>query len=173
MTDDWDNEVNLQFTVVAVPSLYVPVSGPKIFLAGSIDHKKGKNWREEISDYIQESWFDSEDNTDHITIYSPRRADDVWKPDMEVEQAAWDMSMLDMSDYIILHLTGDTVSPVSLLELGIYMKSPNLYLSVDSSYTRKHIVELYVANYGKNKICKSLVDSVSIIRNHWINTNTE
>ena len=169
MSSEWNNELNLQFTIVAVPSLYVPVSGPKIFLAGSIDRTKGRNWREEITDYIQESWFESEFNTDHITIYSPRRADDKWKPDMEVEQAAWDMSMLSMADYIILHLTGDTVSPVSLLELGIFMKSPKLYVSVDSSYKRKRIVELYTANYCDNKIDGSLVDSVSEIKNHWLN----
>ena len=75
----WNNELNLQFTVVSVPSLYVPVSGPKVFLAGSIDHTSDKNWREEIIDYINDSWFGSEFNKDHITIYSPRRADDEWK----------------------------------------------------------------------------------------------
>ena len=114
MSSDWNNEVNLQFTVVAVPSLYVPVSGPKIFLAGSMDNTPDRDWREEITDYIRDWWFEAEFNTDHITIYSPRRADNIWKPEMEVEQAAWDMSMLSMADSIILHLTGDTISPVSL-----------------------------------------------------------
>lgn len=171
MSSDWNNELNLQFTVVAVPSLYVPVSGPKIFLAGSIDKVKGKkkNWREQITNYIHDSWFDSEDNTDHITIYSPRREDDKWDADMEVEQAAWDMAMLTTADYIILHLTGDTVSPVSLLELGIFMNSPKMYVSADSSYKRKRIVELYMANFCDNKIDGSLVDSVTEIKNHWLN----
>lgn len=173
MSEDWNNEVNMDFTVVTVPSLFVPVSGPKIFLAGSIGDAEDKKWRKEITDYINEWWFESEFNKDNITIYSPLREDGVWTPDMEVEQAAWDMSMLTMADYIILHLTGESTSPVSLLELGIYMKNTNLYLSINPSYIKKNVVELYVANHGSNKICKSLAESVDKIKNHWINQNTE
>ena len=133
--DKWDNELNIQFTVVTVPSLYMPPSGPKIFLAGSIDKDYPNtpyinHWRKEAIEYIKRGWFNLEDNKDNITLYSPRREDDKWSIDMENEQATWDMSTLSMVDYIILNFTGDTLSPVSLLELGIFINDPRLYLSV-------------------------------------------
>lgn len=167
MNEPWNNEVKLDFTVVSVPSLYIPTSGIKIFLAGSIDQPARNNWRELAIAHIQTSWFSASNNQDSITIYSPRRSDNEWTVDMENEQAAWDMSMLSMVDYVILHLTGTTISPVSLLELGLFARNPNLYLSIDDSYMRKHVVELYYTYYGKNRVYPSWIDSITrISENH-------
>ena len=167
MNEPWNNEVKLDFTVVSVPSLYIPTSGIKIFLAGSIDQPVKNNWRELAIAHIQTSWFGTPTNRSSITVYSPRRSDDVWTTDMENEQAAWDTSMLSMVDYIILHLTGTTISPVSLLELGLFARHPNLYLSIDDSYTRKHVVELYYTYYGNNTIYPSWINSITeISKNH-------
>lgn len=172
--DDWNNELNIQFTVVSVPSLYMPPSGPKIFLGGSIDDIPDSpnmcHWREGTTEVIKRAWFDVEDNKDNITIYSPRREDDIWAIEMENEQATWDMSMLSMVDYIILNFIGDTLSPISLLELGIFVNDSRLYLSVDSSYKRKQIVELYNTYYGCNKVFDNISDSVYAIKNHWYNS---
>lgn len=167
MITDWNNEIKTDFTVVTVPSLYIPPSGPKIFLAGSIDNAI-IHWRELIIEYIRSSWFDEKEINDNITIYSPRR-EDVWTTDMENEQAAWDIAMMNTADYIILHLTGNTISPVSLMELGIFMTTPKLYFSVNDDYIRKNIAELYFSCYGYNKKSKSLQDSIDRIKNDWNN----
>lgn len=170
MNESWNNDLNIQFSVITVPSLYIPTSGPKIFLAGSIDLAAERHWRLETIDYIKATWFDSPDNKDNITIYSPRREDGIWSFEMENEQATWDMSMLSMVDYIILNFTGDTLSPVSLLEFGLLVNNPKLYLSIDSSYKRKQIVELYNTYYGVNKLFDNVSDSVYAIHNHWYNS---
>ena len=102
-----------------------------------------------------------------MTVYSHRREDGQLYFDMENEQATWDMSMLSMVDYIILNFVGDTLSPVSLLEFGLFVNNPKLYLSIDSSYKRKQIVELYNAYYGVNKVFDNVADSVYAIKNHW------
>ena len=162
MSETWNNEKKVDFTVVTVPSLYIPTSGIKIFLAGSIDQPEENNWRKHAILHIQNSWFNHPDNEDSITIYSPRRSG-KWSTEMENEQAAWDTSKLSMVDYIILHLTGTTISPVSLLELGIFITNPKLFLSIDDSYTRKHVVELYYTYYGFNKVYSSWVETITEI----------
>ena len=142
MADDWSNELKIDFTVVSVPSLYLPPSGAKIFLAGSIDCDNDEHWRKQITEHIKTEWFEQTENNESITIYSPRR-EDGWSFDLENEQAAWDISMMNNADYIILHLTGESLSPVSLLELGTFSSNPKLYFSVNDDYVRKNIAELY------------------------------
>jgi hypothetical protein len=162
MSEDWNNEKNIIFTAVTVPSLYIPTSGIKIFLAGSIDQPEQNNWRDQAINHIEHSWFNSPENNSSITVYSPRRAEE-WSFELENEQAAWDTSMLAMVDYVVLHLTGETISPVSLLELGIFLTHPKLHLSIDDSYTRKHVVELYYTYYGCNEVYSSWINSISAI----------
>lgn len=166
MSEDWNNELKIDFTVVTVPSLFLPTEGVKIFLAGSIDCDNDEHWREEIIEYIRTDWFEEKDNTESITIYSPRREEE-WSFDMENEQAAWDISMMDAADYIILHLTGESVSPVSLLELGVFINSPKLFFSINDDYVRKNIALLYFSCYGYNRISKSPQESVVHIKNNY------
>ena len=162
MSIAWNNEKQLTFTEVSVPSLFMPSSGVKIFLAGSIDQPEDNHWRKRAIDFMRDSWFNAKENNTSITVYSPRRDDNTWLPEYENEQATWDMSMLAMVDYIVLHLTGDTISPVSLLELGMFAGDPRLRLSVDDSYSRKQIVELYYTYYG-NMVYSSWLDSITEI----------
>lgn len=166
MTESWNNELKTDFTVVTIPSLYLPTTGPKIFLAGSIDCDNDEHWRKEVTDYIKTVWFENINNKHSITIYSPRR-DEEWTPDLEIEQATWDISMMNIADYIILHLTGDSVAPVSLLELGLFSASSKLFLSIDDTYVRKNIAELHYSCYGYNRISKNLQETVSLIQNDW------
>ena len=166
MNKDLNKETNIIFTTVTVPSLYLPHEGPKIFLAGSIDSGNEIDWRQETADYIKESWFKDKQNTESITIYNPKKGKE-WAVDLENEQATWDISMLNIADYIILHLTGDSVSPVSLLELGLYARDKKLFLSINDDYLRKNIALLYYSCYGYNTIYSSIKESVDAIKNNW------
>ncbi len=170
MSENWNNELKIDFTVVNVPSLYLPIDGPRIFLAGSIDGDNDNHWRKETISYIKKIWFENIDNKNSITIYNPLR-DEEWSFDMEAEQAAWDISMLNISDYIIMNLMGDSVSPVSLLELGLFSSSSKLFLSIEDTYVRKNIAELYYSCYGYNRIYKNLQETVNFIQHDWIKKN--
>jgi len=168
MNEAWNNEVKVNFTTVTVPILYTPNNGVKIFLAGSIDPDNDNHWRNLIQKYIKGYWFDAEDNNDSITIYSPRRDED-WSDDFETEQATWDVAMMKSADYIIMHLTGESVSPVSLLELGLFLSNDKMFVTIDDDYVRKHIADLHVSCYGYNTISKSLYHTVERIKNNWNN----
>ena len=161
MMEFWNNSKQLLFTVVTPPSLFFPISGVKIFLAGSIE--LGENgWRNKAVDHISRTWFEHEQNNESITVYDPQRNED-WSDDLENEQMTWDTSMISMADYIVLHLTGSSVSPISLLEVGLFIDSPKLFLSIDDSYVRSNIVKLYYSRFAQKNIYSSWVDSIDYI----------
>lgn len=162
MNQDWNNEVNSTFSVVTPPSLFFPSSGPKIFLAGSINMGLARDWQSEVIKYIKEIWTDFD-----VTVYNPRRTED-FTPEMEEEQVAWEACMLQNADYILVHLAAEGgVSPMSLLELGLYMRDKKLYLSMEDGYPRKYPTGIHYALTGANTISKSPNDSIQRMRNHW------
>lgn len=161
MNDTWNNEVNTDLMIVTPPSLYVPRSGAKIFLGGSIDLGNAPDWQSFVSKYIEESWKETD-----ITIYNPRRLDE-FTPNLETEQAAWTISMLNLADYILLHLAGDGASPISTLELGMFIKDPRLYLSISDEYSRKEIVEYHYNCFGIGQIYATPNQCIDAMKSNW------
>ncbi len=164
MDQTWNNEVNTTFSIVTPPSLFFPTSGPKIFLAGSINMGEAPDWQADVIKYAKDLWT----NTD-VTIYNPRRTE-AFTPEMEEEQVAWEACMLQNSDFILMHLAaGGGLSPISLLELGLYMRSEKLYLSMDEDYPRKYVTSIHYALSGANVISNFPNESIDRMRNHWGN----
>lgn len=162
MNQEWNNEVNSTFSLVTPSSLFFPISGPKIFLAGSINMGDAPDWQAEVIKYIKEVWT----NTD-VTVYNPRRAE-AFTPEMEEEQVAWETCMLQSSDFILMHLAaGGGLSPISLLELGLYMRDEKLYLSMEEDYPRKYVTNIHYALSGANIITESPNDSIECMRLSW------
>lgn len=162
MNQDWNNEVNSTFSVVTPPSLFFPSSGPKIFLAGSINMGLARDWQSEVIKYIKETWTDSD-----VTVYNPRRAED-FTPEMREEQVAWESCMLQNADYILMNLVANGgVSPISLLELGLYMRDKKLYFSMEDEYARKYVTSIHYALSGANTMSESPNYSIVCMRNHW------
>lgn len=167
MDGDWDNNSENSITIITPPSLYLPLSGPKIFLAGSIDNGNARDWQKEAINYIQKSWKDT-----NITIYSPRRRTRKYKESMEYEQHAWSITMLESADFILLNLAGGGgVSPVSLLELGIYIHDPKLFLTIEDNYPKKYVVEVHYNFFAENQIYKDMKQAIDTIKNEWENRN--
>lgn len=165
MTEAWDNAVKFNLNIVTPPSLFLPTTGPKIFLAGSIDKDTTPHWREKTIDYVRTGWFQT--SHEDITFYNPRR-DDGWDDDWQVEQVAWNIQHLETSDYILMHLAeGCGVSPESLLELGLFMASPKMYISIDIEHPKRYIAEVHIAEYGYHNLFLSLEQSIDAIQLDW------
>jgi len=163
MNQKWNNEVNSTLNIVTPPSLFFPTNGPKIFLAGSINMGNAPDWQGEVIEYIKETWTDS-----NVTIYNPRRTED-FTPEMEEEQVAWEACMLQNVDYILMHLVADGgVSPISLLELGLYMRDEKLYFSMEGGYPRNYVTGIHYALSGANTVSESPNYSIECMRKHWI-----
>jgi hypothetical protein len=96
-------------------------SGPKIFLAGSIEMGKAIDWQSEVENLL---------SGHNVTVYNPRRIswDMNWEqcetnPEFR-NQVNWEMNNIDNSDIIFMNFVEDTMSPISLLELG-YISGTN------------------------------------------------
>jgi len=114
------------------------------FLAGSIENGSAEDWQKivenELSDYP-------------LTIFNPRR--DNWDPSIENRihnedfsyQVNWELDRLDESDIIFMYFAPGTVSPISLLELGIHKRS-KIIVCCDFEYWRRGNVEIVCQRYN-------------------------
>lgn len=87
-----------------------------LFLAGSIEMGKAENWQQLVIDELQ-----SKDIAG--VVYNPRRKDwdASWaagSPEMKA-QINWELDQLEDAQTIFFYFQGDTLSPISLLELGM------------------------------------------------------
>lgn len=144
----WDNEQKTLFTLVTSPSLWIPPTGPKIFLAGSINDGQAPDWQARISSFIEKEWIISD-----VTVYNPRRSDFI--KSMEEEQQAWSIQMISTADYILMHLSDSGLAPISLLELGLFMNSNRLYISMDEGYERYYSVMVHCNYFGNRNVFSS------------------
>lgn len=117
-----------------------PVS---IFLAGTIDDGKSRNWQSSIIEEIGTKY-----DSDNITIYNPRRDDWVDDNDDIKKQILWEQENLDKTDYIFMNLESGSKSPISLLELGLYAQSNKLIVFCNDEFYRYMNVKLTCDKYN-------------------------
>lgn len=93
-----------------------PVEEPKIFLAGSIEQGKAALWQRDTLVELQDL---------PVTVFNPRR--EVWDDQMVQdisnpvfkEQVDWELDMLEKADIVFMYFQSETLSPITLLELGV------------------------------------------------------
>jgi hypothetical protein len=98
---------------VEVPDMYY-----SIFLAGSIEMGKAELWQEKVVKELEDL---------PVVLVNPRRDD--WDSSWEQtkdnpkfkEQVDWELDNLNDATFIILYLDPNTMSPISLIELGLYI----------------------------------------------------
>jgi hypothetical protein len=111
-----------------------------VFLGGSIENGAAEEWQQEVIKELK--WHD-------VNVLNPRREN--WDPTWEQskdnaqfrQQVEWELNGLGLADMIIMYLSPGTISPVSLLELGLYAKSGKLLVFCPNDFTRAgnvHIV---------------------------------
>jgi hypothetical protein len=115
-----------------------------IFLAGSIEQGKAIDWQADITEFL---------NTLDIGVFNPRRDDwnSSWEQTYEnpqfSQQVNWELNALDKADRILMYLVPETISPISLLELGLYANSKKMAVVCPTGYWRKGNVEIICANF--------------------------
>ena len=114
---------------------------PCIFLAGSIEQDKAVNWQQRVISQLGDL---------NGTILNPRRVewDASWNEDDPrfIEQVNWELSAMRRADIIMMHFEPDTMSPITLLELGLYHDSGKLYVSCPKGYWRRGNVRIVCAS---------------------------
>ena len=114
-------------------------SKPTIFMAGSIEMGKAEDWQSKFAERFDALGFE---------VFNPRRADwnSDWIQSFEnphfYQQVDWELNALEKSNYILMHFSGGTLSPISLLELGLYAHSGKLLVHCDDDFWRKGNVDM-------------------------------
>jgi len=135
-------------TVIEAPnSLDIVKKNKKlsIFLAGSIEQGKAVDWQTKLAKSL--------DNND-VYLLNPRRKDwdDSWKESIDnaqfKEQVEWELDAQELADLIIMYFDPSTKSPISLLELGLFVKSDKMVVVCPEGFWKKGNVDIVCKRYG-------------------------
>lgn len=116
-----------------------------VFLAGSIESGKAENWQEEVTKELERLGCEY--------VLNPRRDDwdSSWEQSIHNEnfneQVSWEMTALDAAETILMYLAAGTISPISLLELGLYAESGKLVVGCPFDFHRRGNVEMVCERY--------------------------
>lgn len=143
---------------VFYPPLNTPMNNGtfKIFLAGSIEMNKCIDWQKDVENIIVKDISNA-----NIDIYNPRRDYFGFAQGSNEfnEQVNWELDHLEKCDMIIMVLLNDTISPISLLELGLFANSKKMIVICGDEYFRKHNVKIVCERHGI-KYFESLTDGI-------------
>lgn len=115
-----------------------------LFLVGSIEMGNADDWQKRAIAQLER---------ENVIIYNPRREDwdSSWVQDISnskfYEQVKWELDALDKADFILMHFEPDTMSPITLLELGLYASSGKLIVSCPKGFWRRGNVEIVCKKY--------------------------
>ena len=114
----------------------------KVFLAGTIDMGRSADWQAALvarfRDSIGGRWL----------FFNPRRREFHASPAEMEYQVAWELAHLEAADLIVMNLLGDSRSPISLLEMGLYARSGKLFVACSPDYYRYDNVRITCRRYG-------------------------
>lgn len=116
-----------------------------VFLAGSIEMGKATNWQEKWSE-VFERWG--------WNVLNPRRDDwdASWVQEFTnpqfYQQVDWELRGQEEADLIIMYFAPDTMSPISLLETGLFAHSRKLRVICANGYARRGNVEIVCSRYN-------------------------
>ena len=132
-------------SIVVKPPEKLPTNLKGIFLAGSIEMGKSEDWQKKVESLLK---------NENITIFNPRRDDwdSSWEQKIENEkfneQVSWELNAMDQSSIIIMYLSPETKSPISLLELGLHAKSGKLMVCCPEGFWRKGNIDIVCDKYN-------------------------
>lgn len=123
-----------------------PIPRVDLFLGGSIEMGAADEWQDRICEKLMNRGVDCD-------VANPRRED--WDSSWEqstrcqefVDQVNWELEGLKRADLILMYFQPGTISPVSLLELGLYAKR-NVVVYCPEGFHKKGNVDIVCARYG-------------------------
>lgn len=138
------------------------ITNPSIFLAGSIEMGKADDWQVEVENSFKD--YD-------VDLYNPRRDDwdSSWTQSKNNkqfnEQVSWELNALEDADYILMYFSPSTMSPISLLEFGLYAnrRDSNMLVVCPEGFWRKGNVDIVCEYYGVRQF-DTIYDAINEIK---------
>ncbi|KAJ3506722.1 hypothetical protein NM208_g16042 [Fusarium decemcellulare] len=115
-----------------------------IFLAGTTSSTGEPDWRDNLTQALSEY---------PVTILNPKRDDwdSTWKEDFSdkrwEEQVWWELDMQEGADILVYFFHGSTAAPISLLELGLGVKTGRAIVCALDGYSKRGNVEAVCRRY--------------------------
>jgi hypothetical protein len=126
--------------------IFISKSYIHVFLGGSIEMGKADDWQNKLcEEFINEK---------NIIFFNPRRDswDNSWiqeeKNTVFNQQVNWELNHLDAADLIFMYLQPNAISPISLLEIGLYANSKKLIICCPDGFHRKGNVNIVCTRYN-------------------------
>lgn len=113
-----------------------------VFLAGTIDMGNSVDWQSAAAEL-----FAAKDG--NYLLYSPRQSE--WHPEREGEmeyQVNWELEHLERADRILMYFLPGSLSPISLLELGLFARSGKVVVVCSPEYYRYDNVIITCRRYS-------------------------
>jgi hypothetical protein len=130
--------------VVYAPNRNLNGPRPRIFLAGSIEMGKAEDWQAVVTTSLKDL---------QCTVLNPRRPDwdSSWTQEMSNpqfrEQVEWELSRLEIANIIVMYFAPGTMSPISLMELGLHVASGKVIVCCPPTFWRKGNVDITCARH--------------------------
>ena len=128
-----------------------------VFLAGTIDMGSAVDWQAEAAELFRVK-------EGNYLLFNPRQEE--WHPEREGEmdyQVNWELEHLESADYILMNILPGSLSPISLLELGLHARDGNLLVVCTPGYSRYDNVRITCARYSV-PVFSTLEDAVNAIK---------
>lgn len=143
------------------------VRGISIFLAGSIEMGKAKEWQQDVIEKLKVKYQDEKDV--NLSILNPRRADwdSSWEQKMSNpefnEQVNWELDGIEMATIVFFYFQPGTISPISLLEFGTQsVFHNNVVVVCPEGYEKKGNVDIVCKREGI-PVLESIKDGVALL----------
>ena len=118
-----------------------------VFLAGSIEMGVAERWQDKVVKALEGY---------PVVVANPRRDDwdSSWEQTIDnfqfAEQVNWELNALEQCALIALYFDPATKSPISLLELGLYIGKTPMVVYCPDGFWRKGNVDIVIQKYSYN-----------------------
>lgn len=133
-----------------------------VFLAGSIEMGKAVEWQKDFIAALSDK---------PIQFLNPRRDDwdSSWGQTMDdsnfVEQVQWELDSMEKSHMIVMVFDSNTLSPISMLELGLHAKEQKLMVVCPDGFWKKGNIDVTCEFYGINQF-NTMDELIEFMRKH-------
>ena len=128
---------------------------PTIFLAGSIENGQAEDWQAKFIANVEKDLETAVElriaTADEVKVLflNPRRAN--WDPELSIElleeQITWELDAIDTAHAVFMYLQPGTMSPISLLELGLLAHQKKLVVCCPDEFWRSTNVNVTCRRY--------------------------
>jgi len=146
-----------------LPPQVIKPSDVSVFLAGTIDMGNSIDWQQKFIDKAN-----TEEALGNVIVFNPRRAswDHSWAQTIEnaqfSEQVNWELDAMESADVILLFIEGNSKSPISMMELGLFADSGKLMVCCEEGFWRKGNIDIICQRKGIDQ-CKTFDELVTAV----------